>query len=227
MSYPEHPETIILKNKFYPKGLREIDIWNYYQKNKTLILNQTRNRELMFAVMVDINKPVLKRKAKNDYIKLTPKNYDTIISGRTITIYSTMQQYEDFGIIDIDTNIWNQAKWATHDTYTWVLDKFPIVRIVEMRYTGKEGFHIICNFPRKLKIDTIKFLLKKELQKSDLVKKYTIEVKRKPEIPNLDLSPNKFRGAFITHGSLSLWGLKCMDVGYNDILRFDPFKARI
>lgn len=227
MSYPENPETIIIKNKFYPKGLREIDIWNYYQRNKVQILKETQNRDLMFVIMIGIDKSILKRKTKTGYIKLNSKNYDTLMSGRTITIYSTMKKYENFGIIDIDINNWEMAKRTTIDVYNWMVDKFPIARITEMKYTGKESFHIICTFPRTIKIEAIKFLLKKELQKSDLVKKYTMEFKRRPNIPNLDLSPNNFRGAFITLGSLSLWGLKCMNVGYNDILRFDPFKARI
>ena len=59
MSYPQHPDTIILKNKYYPQGLREIDIWNYYQKVKTLIIKETMNRELMFEIMVDVNKPII------------------------------------------------------------------------------------------------------------------------------------------------------------------------
>ena len=37
MSYPQNPETLVIQNKYYPKGLREIDIWNYYQKNKNLL----------------------------------------------------------------------------------------------------------------------------------------------------------------------------------------------
>ncbi len=227
MSYPKNPDTIILKNKFYSKGLREIDIWNYYQKNKTQILKETRNRELMFAIMVDKNKPILKRKEKLKFIKLTPQNYDTLITGRTITIYSTMGFYEDFGIIDIDTNIWSQAKIATKDVYEYIIDHIGFINSAKIRFTGKTGFHIICKFNRKNKIDAIRFLLKHELQRSDLSKKYTIESKRQKGIVNLDLSPNKLRGAYITNGSLSLLGLKCMEINFNDILSFEPNRSRI
>ena len=38
MGYPKNPDSIVLKNKYYPNGLKEIDIWNYYQKNKRNML---------------------------------------------------------------------------------------------------------------------------------------------------------------------------------------------
>ena len=38
MAYPENPETIVIKNRFYPRGLREIDVWNHYQKVKRQLL---------------------------------------------------------------------------------------------------------------------------------------------------------------------------------------------
>jgi len=227
MAYPENPETIILKNKYYPKGLKEIDVWNYYQKNKSLILDQTRNRELMFAIVIDTNKTILRRKGKEGIIKLTPQNYDNYITGRSLTIYSTMGQYEDIGIIDIDSDKWNLARIAASDVYDFVMDKMPIIRSATLKFSGKTGFHILCHFSRKIKIDTIRYLLRQELQKSELINNYTIESKRRPGIPNLDLSPNKYRGAYITLGSLSIIGLRCMNVGYNEILRFDPYKAKI
>ena len=69
MSYPANPETIVIKNKFYPKGLREIDIWNYYQKAKVNILRNTINRDIMFFIMVDVNKPIVRRKGNNEFIR--------------------------------------------------------------------------------------------------------------------------------------------------------------
>jgi hypothetical protein len=87
MAYPENPETIVLRNSYYPKGLTELDIWNYYQKVKREILNETKSRDIMFAIMVDLNKPVIRRRGKGQgFIRLTPQNYDEIITGRTVTI---------------------------------------------------------------------------------------------------------------------------------------------
>lgn len=227
MSYPENPETIVIKNEFYPKGLREIDIWNYYQKVKNNLLKETFNRNIMFAIMVDLNTPIMRRKLRGmDYIRLTKDNYDQLITGRTITIYSEMGIYERFGIIDIDVDPnYDGFKWARKvalDTYDYVIDKIPFISSATIRYTGKTSFHIICDFGKKIKVETIKFLLERELRKSPLAKAYTINYKRTPGVPNLDLSPNKIRGAYITLHSLSTIGLKCSDVEYSKVRGFNP-----
>jgi len=230
MPQPQNPETIILKNNYYPQGLREIDIWNYYQENKGNILNATRNRDVMFAIMVDVNKPVLRRKGQSGYIRLTPQNYDEIITGRTVSIYSTVGMYEEIGIIDIDIDPSDGFAWAkkaTSDVYDFVMDKMPIVKTSSIRFTGKSSFHVICDFNQKMKVDTIRFMLQKFLRSSELTRTYTVEAKRRRGIPNLDLSPNKIKGAYITLNSLSLLGLKCMEVPYNKLNNFNPNLARI
>ena len=85
----------------------------------------------------------------------------------------------------------------------------------------------MCEFGRKMKIDAIRYLLEKFLRQSDLAKVYTIESKRRPGIPNLDLAPNKYRGNYITYNSLSILGLKCIEVSYNSLMSFNPSNARI
>ena len=86
--YPQNPETVVIKNKFYPQGIKEIDIWNYYQRVKTPLLDATRNRDLMLEIMVDLNKPIIRRRgAGGKVIRLTPKNYDEVITGRTVSIH--------------------------------------------------------------------------------------------------------------------------------------------
>lgn len=231
MAYPENPNTIILKNKYYPNGLKEIDVWNYYQKNKKSILDETQSRDVMLGIMVDVNKSILRRKGKGkDWIRLTTRNYDEVITGRTLTIYSSMNSYEKFGIIDIDVTEYDGFNWAKKvalDVYDFVMDKMPIVSTAKIRFTGKTSFHIICEFRIKMKIDSIRFLLQKFLQSSDLAKVYTISGKRSAGIPNLDLSPNKYRGNYITLNSLSLIGLKCIDIDYTQVNNFNKNKARI
>ena len=64
MSIPQHPDKIMVKNQFYPEGLKEIDIWNYYQKYKPLILRETLGRELIIFFSTDVNKTIVVRKYK-------------------------------------------------------------------------------------------------------------------------------------------------------------------
>lgn len=228
MSYPQNPDTIVLQNNYYPKGLKEIDIWNYYQKNKGRILQQVQGRDLMFWVMVDINKPVILRKGKEtNYLRLNNSNYDNLIHGRVMSIHSAMKRTDDIGIIDIDCDNWNEAKQAAIDTYEYAIQKFPIVNSAEIRYTGKTGFHIFCKLNRPLNIDATRFLFEKFLRESPLINKYTVGHKRSHDVANLDLAPDKFRGNFITLHSLSTWGLKCTVVDHGDVHKLDRYHTTI
>lgn len=229
MSYLENPKTIVVKNRFYPKGLREIDIWNYYQKVRSRILKEVAGRDLMFFIAVDINKTIIKRKGTTTrFIQLTNSNYDNVITGRTLSIHNTMKKTEDFGIVDVDVGDdgFQWAKATTADVYDQVI-KIPIVREAEIRYTGKTGFHIICHFNKRMNIDTIRFLLRKFLQESNLSKRYTISGKRRPGVPNLDLGRNVFRSGFVSLYSLSTIGLQCMEVPIRRIMSFQQNQARI
>ena len=225
MAYPEHPQEILIKNKFYPKGLKEIDTYNYYQQYKGLIMNETRGRDLMLAIMTEPNNPVIKRKHEGKFIQLTNSNYDKIIHPRVVAIYSTMKFYEEFFIIDVDVNRFELAKRATMDVYNSI-NVAPFVRGIKIQYTGKEGFHIVCKAD-KSKIDDLRSTIKTYLNQDENLRNYTIEQKRRQGVPNLDLSINKIRGAYITTHSLSIWGLKCMEVPFNQLKTFQPNTAKI
>jgi hypothetical protein len=231
MPYPKNPNTIVIKNKFYPAGLREIDIWNYYQKVKRDLLKETFNRDLMFFIMTDVNKPIIRRRMKSGRpIRMDAKNYDTIISGRSVSIHSAMGNIEEIGVIDIDIDPRDGFRWAqkaTSEVYNFVMNDMPVISTAKIKFTGKTSFHIVCNFGRKNRIDAIRFLLQKFLRDSDLTRRYSVAGPRRLGVPNLDLSVNKIRGNFITLHSLSVIGLRCMEISYNNLMRFDPLKARI
>ena len=228
MSYPENPETIVVKNRFYPQGLREIDVWNHYQKVKRHLLQETRNLDLMFVIMVDENKSIMKRRVGTSTIRLTPQNYDEIITGRTVSIHNSMGSISSYGIIDIDIDPRDNFRWAiqaTKETYDFVMDKMPVVKKASMRFTGKSSFHIVCDFERRMKVDTMKYLLQKFLSESDLARVYQIDGRRKSGVPKLDLGRNCLRCNHIALHALSIWGLQCMEVPYMKIDRFNPREA--
>ena len=231
MSYPNNPETVVIKNSFYPSGLTEIDIWNYYQKVKTQILNETKNKDIMFFINIDVNKPIIKRKVEGSFIHLTPKNYDTLITGRTVSIHSAMGMYSDFGIIDVDVDKSDGFKWAldaTKNIYSFTMDKIPIIKTASIRFTGKGSFHIKVDFGRNLKTDAIRYLLDKFFRESELSRVYSVnEKKARPGVPNIDLNRNCKNCNYVTLNALSILGLRCMEVPYNQLLSFNPMKARI
>jgi len=232
MPYPNNPETIILQNKYYPKGLTELDIWNYYQSVKPSILKETLNRDLMFLIFTQLNTPIVKRKmGDNMRLHLTEKNYDMVITGRTVGIHSGMGLYESFGIIDVDVTDYDglrEAKKATLNIYDYLMDKVPIIKTVKIRFTGKSSFHLVCDFGKKMKVDVIKFLFEKFLRESPLSKVYSINARKASSgIPNIDLNRNCLRCNYITLNSLSMIGLRCMEVNYRDLLKFNINNARI
>lgn len=223
MSYPEHPDTIIIKNEFYPDGLREIDIWNYYQKVKGPLLQQVINRDLMFFIMVNVNKDIVLRKGKTTrFLRLNNQNYDTLITGRTVSIHSTMKRHENFGIVDIDTDDFDEAKLAAFKVYNHMTKSYN----TSIRFTGKSSFHVVCEFNREKDIDNIRNEFEQKMRDSNL-SQYTIGYRRTGRVPNLDLSSNKLRGGFITLHSLSTIGLRCMEIDSTKIIRFRKELAKI
>ena len=157
-----------------------------------------------------------------DYVRESDDRYYTGVDESKKWLRNSMEMA---GVRNDGRFRFNWAKKVTLDVYDYVMDKIPVVQSASIIFTGKTSFHILCDFGRKHKIDTIRFLLQKFLRNSPLSKVYTIEAKRKSGIPNLDLSPNKIRGNYITLHSLSLIGLRCMEIPYLQLKNFDPRKA--
>lgn len=232
MGKPTKPETIILKNKFYPGGLREKNIWNYYQSVKRELMAENVGFQMMVYIMTEQNKLIIRKYgAGNKPIYLESKTYDQVVTGRTLSFHASMNPHSRYGIIDVDVHPSDGFKWAqkaTFVTYDYVMDKFSFIRTAKIQYTGKGSFHISCDFGRTIRADTIRFMLENFLRKSPLAKVYTINEKKSyPGVPNLDLNRNAFRANHISLHSLSAWGLKSMLVGYNQLMNFDPRKAKI
>lgn len=229
MSIPKNPETIVIENKFYPKGITEGQIYDYYQKVKTKLLSEVIGKNLTFYFAVDKNKIVVMRKAKTPtgFLRLNYTNYDTLISGRTISIHSNFGRTTDFGIIDIDIDNFELAKRSVINVYSEIKNNCPFITDVKIKYTGKESFHLLCYTKRRMPIDSFRFKMREFLLNSDLSRRYTIERKRISGIPNLDLSSNKYLGGYISLYSLSVWGLKSVIVDIKDIYGFKQRNAKI
>jgi len=221
MPYPKHPEAILVKNEFYPDGLKEIDVWNYYQSAKDKLISEVSGRDLMIFVAIDVNKTTVLRKGKTtNFVRLNRSNWDDTFHPRMLSVHSTMHNTEEIGIIDIDGDDFDNNKQATIDTYEYVTSKFGFIDSAFIKFTGKNSFHIVCNLRRPTYIDSVKIMFRNYLERSDLNKDYFIDEMRRgnKDIPNLDLSSNKWRGGYITLHSLSTVGLRSMKV--------DPGKVR-
>ena len=228
MSEPKNPETILIQNKFYPNGLKQIDIWNYYQLHKGLIMKEVRLRDVAFAIITDLNQYIIRRNLGDQkYIKLMNSNYDTLMTGRTITIYSSMKNVDNIVIVDIDTDNFNDAKRCTRDVYKQ-LTEFKMIDSLQIRFTGKTSFHIKCDMRRRDRPEHFRNIFESFLKEKGLLNQYSIQPKRTQSRPNIDLwASNKPNGLFTSLNSLSVIGLKCMELSLSDLNNFQPEHAKI
>lgn len=227
MSIPQHPETLVIKNEYYPGGLREIDIWNYYQKVKNSLLKETMGKRLIVFFATNLNKFIVIRKNKTKgLIRLTPSDYNTIVSGRTISFHNTMDKFSDYGVIDIDTDDFEKAKFLALELYDF-FNKQRFVNNVKIIFTGKNSFHLRIFFGSEYKIEFIRQKLIDTLETTELKTPFTIRGKRIEKIPNLDLQRNIFNGGYIALHSLSVDGLKVVEVPHNRVKNFKKDMAKI
>ena len=216
---PKNPQQIIVQNNFYPHGISEADVWNHYQKNKNIILNEVRSREVIFFLAVDLNKTVVMRKYEGKPIRLTNQNYDFMIGGRTLSIHSTMNSWQKFGILDLDIVDFRKAKDAVEEVFP-IISHAPFINDVKIRFTGKTSFHLVCYFKKEFDINDIRMMLKNYLTDSTLSKEFDIGYGRRAGIVNIDLTINKIHGGHIAIGSLSTIGLQCMELELNKLKYF-------
>jgi len=228
MSYPQNPETVIIKNEFYPEGLREIDIWKYYQKVKVPLLRETLGKTLIVFFAVDLNKfTVLRKNKSGQLIRLNHRDFNEVVSGRTVCFNNTMGKYSDYGIIDIDIDNFDLAKETAIDIYDTMWKDRKYIDDVKIRFTGKNSFHIICYLKNEFHIEDIKRILYNFLIEQKINKKYTITGRRTRGIPNLDLNRNVFNSGHISLYSLSIDGLRCMYVEPKRLRNFKKDMAKI
>jgi len=230
MSYPRHPEAILVKNEYYPNGLKEIDVWNYYQAVKDKLILETSGRDLMIFIAIDVNRTTVLRRGKTtSFVRLNRSNFDDVFHPRMLSIHSTMHSTEPFGIVDIDGTDFKKNRQATIDTCDYIDSKLPFVDSSWVKFTGKNSFHIICNFKRDMDVDRARLMFRRYLENSELNRNYIIDQMRRVDksVPNLDLSSNKYRGGFITLHSLSTIGLRSMKVDASKVRSFKKEDAII
>ncbi len=224
MSIPKNPETIILKNNFYPRGLKEYDVYNYYQNKhvKESIVNQLKNRNVVMFIVVEDEKIVVRRNIKDKPIIVNNINdFDNIVTGRTLTFLPTIKSNDDICLIDIDTDNFKEGKEIVKISYNLLNNIDHLIKYKEIRYTGKNSFHIYCQLNRQFNMTTIRRILDLLFKRNNKDMRYTVSNKRGGKKPNIDLFRNVENGAFVALNSLSMWGLRCMKVDLKD---FDNFR---
>jgi DNA primase len=209
---PKSPETVILQNKYYPKGLTEKQIYDYYMKVKKPLLNYIGNRSVSFFLMID-GQIIVKRKDKSgSRIQLTPANYEEFITGRILSIFiNRMSKMTDYIVIDIDTgkgtpfsNLSNAFEVARR------IMKKSELRSEEALFSGR-GVHYIVHFNKKQDIDKLRNNVISNLKIQNV---YPVTTTRptSPGKVSFDMSPNFRNSMHVSKYSLSKEGLRVLDI---------------
>jgi len=212
---PLNPNTIILKNHYYPKGLDEQKIYDYYLSQKTNLLNYIEGRTVSFFLLID-NKIVVKRNHKGSPIRLTHQNFEELITGRTLSIHiNRSTRRSNYIVIDIDAGtgtqlsklipavktiklLTKQNEWLRKELYN-----------EEILFTGN-GIHYILYFKTIYKIDPLRSKIIKILNSQDLYE-VVISKKKVHNVIQFDMVSNFLNSMHVSKYSLSKNGLQVID----------------
>lgn len=224
MSIPKNPESVILTNVYYPKGLRESQIWNHYQKYKNWIIEGAKGRSVVVFLIPNINDIIVIRKLKGNNIVLSLDTYDKVISGRTISFAYELGKVLEYYVIDIDYNS-GVSESSKKDFLELVLDFYKTLPEVigNKIYLSSSGYHVYGYLEKKMDYRISTNVLKKKMNYY-FKDQCSIDSKNKDKFRiNLDLSPMK-NGACTVPFALNRNGLICYDVT-NNYLDFDRKQA--
>ena len=213
---PDHPDDIVVRNKYYPKGLKSKQIYNYYISQKQKILKWINNRNVAFLIKIDDNTTVIKRNINGKPIQLNTDNFDDLITGRTNVIYVVHPSNTSYYIIDIDPGSNLTRKESLLALKILLLKLKP--KKYEVLNSGSVGIHLICHLPNKHNLDTLRNDIKEQLISicDDINKKSKIQFLvdskgRKPNTINFDLSSMQQNSLHIAKYSLTKEFLICSD----------------
>jgi len=214
---PTNPDTIVIKNEYYPSGLTQKMVWDHYQNNKIKLLRELANRVAILFIFINENDYIIRRFIDYKLIYITPKNYNYIISGRTVSISVETPDKLDYFCLDIDP-----VKSVTEDekkeAVKHVIDLYTsISQVTRIRVVStSSGYHVYGYLKTKMDNSVaINFLRKKMLMNfSDT---YGIGERRKNTKNKIviDFTPMYHRGSHVVPFALNRNGLMCMDITKN------------
>jgi len=210
-SFPNNPDDVILTNKFYPNGLTEREIYNYYMTAKAKILGWIKNRQCVFFLRIG-NELVVRRKINGRDIKLTDSNYEKMITGRTLQILVERPTTSNYFVVDIDAGdgVSFPDMQKAIESAKNLISKAIRITNWELLFSSPRGRHLIGHMPRSFASKDMITKLTEILSEQEEV---LVNVKgRHPGTINYDLTPNYKRGVHIAKYSLTKEGLICDDM---------------
>ena len=215
MGKPAHPETVIVKNDYYPHGLTEDRVWNYFDKNRDRIIKELNNRNSLLLIIPKLNDIVFRRFVKDKKIILTKENYDKLIHGRVISISVEREDPIDYICVDVDPGEAVKEKetkdliknklltsglksLSTHHRISNSATGYHVYFYLKEKMGLEEGYQILTK--QLIMIVDDRIYLGAEIPPSDKIK--------------LDTVSTRNGGSHTVIGSLCKNGLICKDITY-------------
>lgn len=214
MSAPKNPETVVIKNQYYPAGLKEKHVWDYYQRYKFKVIDEINARPIMLWIFKDLNTAIIKRKVFNSPFTITKKNYDKIITGRTVSFAVELRTNTDLVIVDVDpgpTATEHQLKTSVKSLLNSSFGSASFV-IGNRIISTARGYHVYFYLKKKFPINSIRktllVMLNMEFRNDYLIN----EKNPKGSNINFDLTPTTSHGVHQVPYALCRNGLQSLDV---------------
>lgn len=235
--YPNHPNDMVLpKSDWNSREVLEIDVWNYYSAAKAKMVSEFKGRNLFIGVVPKDykkgQKPIYIRHpyhGNTEYIRIrSDKEFEIYHSGRTVEYHVTMPQYAPYYIIDIDApGKFSDTKKITAEVAD-ALGNIPEVKDVEIRYSGKRGFHTLGWLKKAKDVNDARSFLHDWL-KTTFADREDVVLGESPQgdKPALGLSPMKVNGGQVALWSLRVSGLCCIEVPRAQLMSFEREDASI
>lgn len=221
--FPDHPDQLVVKkNDFFSRGVREIDVWNYYEGIKNKLIPELKGRNLFIVIATKPGSELFIRHPydkKSKFIRINNKDeFETYHSGKTGEYHRTSSEITDEAVFDFDPGpsaTFDEIKSVVQQCIDFIKKQKDFSKSVDLRFTGSRSFHVTAYLKTKKKIEDIKKDLEYRLDdnfKDD--EKITIASNKPPgHKVNIDLSPMKVNGGHIAPYSMRIkTGLCCLPV---------------
>jgi len=190
-NYPEHPDTVLIKNEFYPYGLSEHMVWKHVENHKKDFLKQLDGRKVLLIIKTD-GGPVLRRKDGDREYEIKSKgDIEELNSGRVMEFHIVAGKETDVAWVDLDPKDdfdFDEALEIARELVP-VLSDVTGSKDVVLKYSGGRGFHLINWLNSSVGVDDLRKSIIGELKNYIGGNgKLSTDIVRKSDMMRLDVS---------------------------------------
>jgi DNA ligase D-like protein (predicted 3'-phosphoesterase) len=239
----EHPDTVVIPpNEFYPQGLTEQRVADYYDGVKANLISQYEQYDLdgMVKMAVD-GQTIMKRHARMGEDELdvqgmriqTSEEFDQLNRGRTVEFHFAVGAKTRMAWVDLDPKPefpFDDVKEVAHGLVVDLGRAFGSTQMA-VRFSGRSGFHVVALLPEERDTDEVREVVASTVEaylaktKDD---RLTAGVTRDPGRMRLDYSTLHAAGGLRMPWSLAHpTGLICLPLAPDQVRMFRKEDATI